>query len=105
MADIRTHSSAAEVVERAVTVAGDAVVGVVVYGSWARGSAGPGSDVDVLIVLDAARPLTRGLYREWDARPIAWEDFTPSAFYKREDGEGARDAARMVVRAVRPHIA
>lgn len=72
-AGLASQASAVEVVARAMTVGGDAVVGVIVYGSWARGSAGPGSDVDVLVVLDAARPLTRGLYREWDARPVAWE--------------------------------
>ena len=58
---------------RAAAVAGDALVGVIVYGSWARGRAGAGSDVDVLIVLDVTRPLTRVLYREWDARPVTWD--------------------------------
>jgi nucleotidyltransferase-like protein len=72
-AGLAADPSALEVVERAAVVGGDALAGVIVYGSWARGSAGPASDVDVLIVLDATRPLTRALYREWDARPVAWD--------------------------------
>src|SRR5207248_1486564 len=64
--------SAADVVQRAAAIAGDALVGVIVYGSWARGSAGPASDVDLLIVLDTTRPLARALYREWDAHPVTW---------------------------------
>ena len=46
---------------------GDQLVGVVVIGSWARGDAGAGSDIDVLLVLDPSVPLTRELYRAWDA--------------------------------------
>jgi predicted nucleotidyltransferase len=72
-AGMASHPSAAAVAARAMAVGGDAIVGVIVYGSWARGDAGPGSDVDVLVVMDVTRPLTRGLYREWDATPVSWE--------------------------------
>lgn len=70
---LAAQPSAMAVVEHAASVAGATLVGVIVYGSWARGSAGPGSDVDVLIVLDPTRPLTRSLYRDWDVRPLAWD--------------------------------
>jgi hypothetical protein len=51
---------------------GGALVGVVVYGSWARGVATAGSDVDLLIVVDNSLPLTRELYRRWDSDPPEW---------------------------------
>lgn len=40
---------------------------VVLFGSRARGDAGPWSDVDLLIVLARDAPVTRALYRTWDA--------------------------------------
>lgn len=51
---------------------GDALVGVVVYGSFARGELATGSDVDLLVVLGAGRPITRSLYREWEGAVPAW---------------------------------
>lgn len=57
----------AEVVNAARAAHGDRLVGAIVIGSWARGEAGPAADVDVLLVLDRAIPLTRELYRAWDA--------------------------------------
>lgn len=58
-----------QLVARAREVFGDHLVGAIVLGSWARGDAATTSDVDVLIVLDAKRALTRDLYRVWDAEP------------------------------------
>ena len=59
-------------VERAREVAGAALRSVLLHGSWARGEATPGSDVDALIVVDSSLPLTRAVYRAWDSRPVAW---------------------------------
>jgi predicted nucleotidyltransferase len=65
---------AAAVLARAATVAGASLAGVLVFGSWARGEATEASDVDVLVVLDPARPITRALYDAWDAAPpLSWD--------------------------------
>lgn len=64
--------SAAALVTRAAALAGDALIAVVVYGSWARGDATAASDVDALIVVDPSTPLTRSLYRAWDRSSTTW---------------------------------
>ncbi len=61
------------VVYRARVVFGDRLIGVLALGSWARGTAAATSDIDVLIVIDAATQLTRDLYRAWDREPLAFE--------------------------------
>ena len=62
-----------QAVERAAAVLGSSLIGVAVYGSWARGEAADTSDVDVLVALDPGVPLTRDLYRRWDQEPVDWE--------------------------------
>ena len=47
-------------------VAGLHLLGVIAHGSWVRGEASTSSDIDVMVVVEPALPLTRGLYREWD---------------------------------------
>ncbi len=42
------------------------VLGIIVYGSWARGEASAASDIDVLVVLGESRQITRALYAELD---------------------------------------
>jgi predicted nucleotidyltransferase len=63
-----------QAVERAAAVLGGALMGVAVYGSWARGEPMENSDVDVLVVVDPSTPITRGLYRRWDEEPVRWEE-------------------------------
>jgi hypothetical protein len=60
----------AAVAARAAAAFGPELVGVVLYGSWVRGEATASSDIDALVVLDASRPITRALYRAWDADPL-----------------------------------
>lgn len=64
---------AARVVQRAAAIAGASLVGVANFGSWSRGEAAAGSDVDVLIVVDASLPVTRELYHRWDAAACEWD--------------------------------
>jgi predicted nucleotidyltransferase len=70
---LAVDEAAAALVLRAVALAGDALVGVVLYGSWARGDATPASDVDVLVVVEPSVALTRSLYRSWDQAPVRWQ--------------------------------
>ncbi len=72
-ARLDASDTASQTVMRACAIVGEALVGVVVFGSWARGTATDASDVDILIVTGADMAVTRGLYREWDAAPLEWE--------------------------------
>jgi len=65
--------SAATAVARAGTLFGDQLVAVAVFGSWARQETSAGSDVDLLVVIDPAVDITRGLYRRWDVTPTTWD--------------------------------
>ena len=69
---LAASTAAASVVERAASLFGAGLLGVVAFGSWARGDLRDGSDVDVLVVLDRSIPLARALYRRWDEVPLEW---------------------------------
>jgi len=72
--DMATAPLASLLVTQARRVVGDdGVAGIVLHGSWARGEARASSDIDALVVVDPAVPLTRALYRTWDAQPITWD--------------------------------
>jgi predicted nucleotidyltransferase len=64
---------AAEVVAAAMEQFGGGLVGVLAFGSWARGDTTPDSDVDILVVLEADVPIVRSLYRPWDERRLEWD--------------------------------
>lgn len=61
------------VLRRALALFEGALVGIVAIGSWARGEAADTSDVDVLVVVGPEVPITRALYRRWDAEPLRLE--------------------------------
>ena len=61
-----TYSREDEWIRLAAEVLGDQVVGMALFGSAARGTMGPGSDVDLLIVAESSIPLSRSLYSSWD---------------------------------------
>lgn len=56
--------------DRAAALLGDDLVAAAVYGSAARGELTPGSDVDLLLVVEPTRRLGRRIYRDWDRQPI-----------------------------------
>lgn len=63
---------AAEIVTRAASLFGDALAGVIGFGSWARNELAERSDVDVLVVVESRAAITRELYRTWDGHPLCW---------------------------------
>jgi predicted nucleotidyltransferase len=63
---------AAEVVLAIRSRLGADLLGIVVYGSFARGELAATSDVDLLVVLSGRRPITRALYRELDDLVPEW---------------------------------
>lgn len=82
-------AGAQPVLERVAALLGDQLLGLVAFGSWSRGEAGPSSDVDVLIVIETNRPLTRKLYRDWDSEPLSWNGHSiePHFVHLSEGGE------------------
>jgi hypothetical protein len=80
---------AAALVTRAAELAGDALVAVIVYGSWARGEAARTSDVDVLVVVERCVALTRALYRAWDEQPVTWQGRTVDPHFAHPPDERA----------------
>jgi HicB family/Nucleotidyltransferase domain len=62
-------------VQRAAEVHEADLIGVVAFGSWARGDLGTASDVDILIILESSRALTRSLYHAWDEQPLHWGQY------------------------------
>lgn len=71
--NLASYAGAAAAVARAAELFAEALVGVVVFGSWARGEAAEASDVDLLVVVDERIALTRDLYRTWDEEPLSWD--------------------------------
>lgn len=81
---------ARRIVRRAVLLLGDGLAGVVVIGSWVRGHAREGSDLDVLIVVEPEVEISRELYRRWDAEPLTWEGRSVDAHFVRLPASGRR---------------
>jgi predicted nucleotidyltransferase len=73
MGSLVGNAPARAVIDRAASILGADLVGLVAFGSWARGEASVTSDVDVLIVVGPPRKVTRGLYREWDRKVLTWD--------------------------------
>jgi predicted nucleotidyltransferase len=84
-----TSAVRALILERAQVALGNRLRGVMVLGSWARGEAAQDSDIDVLIVIDAGTPLTRDLYRAWDAVPLTFEGRSIDAHFVHPAAPGA----------------
>jgi predicted nucleotidyltransferase len=65
-------ATAADAVTKALALGGGRVVGLAVFGSWARRELRPESDVDLLVVLPSEVEITRRLYQDWDSAPVRW---------------------------------
>ncbi|MGQ0815357.1 MAG: toxin-antitoxin system HicB family antitoxin [Gemmatimonadota bacterium] len=65
-----------EAVQRCFAQSGNRLIGVIVFGSWARGHAATTSDVDLMVVLDYDTRIGRDLYRAWDDAPLELEGHT-----------------------------
>jgi hypothetical protein len=81
-----------DTVLRAAELCGSGLVAVVAFGSWTRNELMDGSDVDVLIVVEDRVPLTRDLYRQWDATPVRWRGRPVDAHFAHLPEAGARVA-------------
>ena len=79
----RDRDDVTALVERAEAIAGPALLGVVVFGSWARGHASDSSDVDALVVVGQGFELTRAAYDRWDERPVTVEGRAVDAHFVR----------------------
>ncbi len=66
------EEDAVTLVSRCTSVLGGGFAALLLHGSWVRGDASAGSDVDALIVVRPEVALDRSLYREWDAQPLRW---------------------------------
>jgi predicted nucleotidyltransferase len=73
---VSVSAGAIDALARAVDVFGADLVGVMMYGSWARGDVTDRSDIDLLVVVERTTRLTRALYRRWDEAPVAWSGRT-----------------------------
>ncbi len=59
-----------DVLEESDRFFGKHLLGLLLYGSRARGDAHSGSDWDFLMVIDDAKPLNRQLYRQWEEQTV-----------------------------------
>lgn len=64
-----------DVISRAAEQFGENLLGVLVFGSWARGDTVEESDVDLLVVVHPEVAIVRDLYRAWDeaAPALTWD--------------------------------
>ena len=54
--------------------------------------------------VDRLAEASRTLRRDRELAFYGAKDITPSEFYKKRDADKARDAARLVVKRIRPHV-
>lgn len=68
----RVEGGATALVLRCAALLRERFAALLLHGSWVRGEASSGSDVDALIVVDPELRLGRALYRDWDEQPVIW---------------------------------
>ena len=78
-----------QTVRRAFEDVGESLLGVVAFGSWARGHPSWESDLDVLLVVCEEVAVSRALYRRWDERPaLEWDGYRVEPHFVHLPGEG-----------------
>ena len=79
-----------EGMKRAINLMGVNILGVVAFGSWARGEMMEGSDIDLLIVVRSEVQIERPLYRAWDRSPLKWAGHSIEPHFVHLPAGGAR---------------
>ena len=94
----------ADAVAQAAELVGEALLGVVAFGSWARQELARESDIDLLIVVDEKLAIGRWLYAKWDERPLSHDGHSvephfvhPPPSYRRISGTWAEVAMDGIV--------
>jgi hypothetical protein len=87
---VRSMPDQCSAIDRALGALGKTLIGVAVYGSWARGEATEQSDVDLLVVLERSTRLTRELYRTWDQHEVVWANLPVEAHFAHLPEAGER---------------
>ncbi|MEX2536296.1 MAG: toxin-antitoxin system HicB family antitoxin [Trueperaceae bacterium] len=77
------------IVTHAAHLFGDALKGVVAFGSWARDELASDSDVDVLVIVAKQVAITRDLYRRWDHEPMSWRSRDVDVHFAHQPTSGA----------------
>lgn len=72
MPDVTSPDEKVTLLIKARNILKEALIGVVLFGSWARGEHGQNSDVDVLIIVDHTIHIGRRLYHQWDESSVQW---------------------------------
>ncbi len=86
--DLAALEGASKAVERAAALFDERLVGIAVFGSWARREAAAGSDVDLLVVVEDSVALTRDLYRTWDDGAVSWDGLSVEPHFVHLPDEG-----------------
>jgi predicted nucleotidyltransferase len=87
----------------AQSILGDNLVSVVLFGSVARGEAGPGSDIDLLII---CRDLPPGAFRRRDVLEPVWESLQADLeqLWEQKCYSDFREVIKTAAEAERPHL-
>jgi len=80
-----------EALKRAIHLMGANIVGVMAFGSWARGEMVEESDIDLLLVVESQVDIDRSLYRKWDRTPpLRWSGHSIEPHFVHLPPDGAR---------------
>ena len=81
---------AQEIVMKTMAVVGAPLVGIIAFGSWARGEMSSRSDLDLLVVVEDDVEVTRDLYHKWDREAATWGPHPVELHFVHVPDAGAR---------------